>query len=289
MARQRYIWPQFWDNEHIGVLSAEERLLFIALFSLADDEGRLKGSAAFLRGMVFKYSEKVTIAQVQKWRDVILKTCPESVMVYRAGSDEYIQLLRWGKWQKPKYPVPSKFPAPPGEPGEDSSNPPGELPEDSSTRGDELRGDELRGDEEGEEGKPSPNPPKIKYADRVTMTEAEYGKLVEQYEELRAKEMIKALDNYKGANGKKYKSDYCAILNWVAGKVLGYMPIRETAQEIDIPKQTLKQLFKCTKCQHEQFDDGKCSKCGNAVLIRSRMVYDETDNVVQFPKKTDPP
>ena len=30
--------------------------------------------------------------------------------------------------------------------------------------------------------------------------------------------MIQILDNYKGANGKKYKSDYRAILNWVVDK-----------------------------------------------------------------------
>jgi hypothetical protein len=26
------------------------------------------------------------------------------------------------------------------------------------------------------------------------------------------------LNNYKGANGKKYKSDYLAVLNWVVDK-----------------------------------------------------------------------
>jgi hypothetical protein len=31
--------------------------------------------------------------------------------------------------------------------------------------------------------------------------------------------MIEVLDNYKGANGKKYKSDYRAILNWVVERV----------------------------------------------------------------------
>jgi hypothetical protein len=30
--------------------------------------------------------------------------------------------------------------------------------------------------------------------------------------------MINALDNYKGAHGKKYASDYRAILSWVVGK-----------------------------------------------------------------------
>ncbi|MBU5486423.1 hypothetical protein KQI86_19160 [Clostridium sp. MSJ-11] len=60
---------------------------------------------------------------------------------------------------------------------------------------------------------------KIKYAEFVTMTLEEYKKLVEQHGEDAVKRMIDVLDNYKGANGKKYKSDYRAILNWVVKKV----------------------------------------------------------------------
>lgn len=58
------------------------------------------------------------------------------------------------------------------------------------------------------------------YAEFVSMTESEYQKLISQYGEEKVKEMITVLDNYKGANGKKYKSDYRAILNWVADKVM---------------------------------------------------------------------
>ena len=58
------------------------------------------------------------------------------------------------------------------------------------------------------------------YAEFVQMTEIEYQKLVDQYGELNTKRMIQSLDNYKGANGKKYKSDYRAILNWVVDKVI---------------------------------------------------------------------
>ena len=56
---------------------------------------------------------------------------------------------------------------------------------------------------------------KYKYADFVTLTRDEYSKLVEQYSEEDVKGMISVLDNYKGQNGKRYKSDYRAILNWV--------------------------------------------------------------------------
>ena len=51
------------------------------------------------------------------------------------------------------------------------------------------------------------------------MTNAEYEKLVSTYSKEFADQCITVLDNYKGANGKKYKSDYRAILNWVVDKV----------------------------------------------------------------------
>lgn len=59
---------------------------------------------------------------------------------------------------------------------------------------------------------------KKKYADHVKMQEKEYDKLVEQYGEAFTEKLIEELNNYKGANGKKYKSDYLAILNWVVEK-----------------------------------------------------------------------
>jgi len=55
----------------------------------------------------------------------------------------------------------------------------------------------------------------VKFAEFVSMTNAEYQALVTEHSEYAAKEFIKILDNYKGASGKKYKSDYRAILNWV--------------------------------------------------------------------------
>lgn len=60
---------------------------------------------------------------------------------------------------------------------------------------------------------------KIHFKDYVTMTANEYQKLVETYGEEFTKQCIVVLDNYKGASGKKYKSDYRAILTWVIDKV----------------------------------------------------------------------
>lgn len=60
---------------------------------------------------------------------------------------------------------------------------------------------------------------KIHFADFVSMTNAEHEKLVSTYGKEFTDQCITVLDNYKGANGKTYKSDYRAILNWVVDKV----------------------------------------------------------------------
>jgi hypothetical protein len=68
----------------------------------------------------------------------------------------------------------------------------------------------------------------IQLAEFVKMKESEYNKLIEEHGKPLTDKMIQVLDNYKGANGKKYKSDYRAILNWVVDKVKGVKNERVT-------------------------------------------------------------
>ena len=73
-------------------------------------------------------------------------------------------------------------------------------------------------DNKGKESKGKES--KIQYAEFVSLTETEYNKLLQEHGEFNTKRMIKTLDNYKGANGKTYKSDYRAILSWVVAKTI---------------------------------------------------------------------
>lgn len=59
----------------------------------------------------------------------------------------------------------------------------------------------------------------VQFAEFVSMTNDEYSSLVAKYGETDAKRAIEILDNYKGSSGKKYKSDYRTILNWVMTRV----------------------------------------------------------------------
>src|SRR5690606_27825529 len=79
---------------------------------------------------------------------------------------------------------------------------------------------QLTTQEESKEGKQGRNKVnKKKYAEFVSLSESEYKKLVEEHGEEFTQRCIVTLDNYKGAKGTKYKSDYRAILNWVVNRV----------------------------------------------------------------------
>lgn len=71
---------------------------------------------------------------------------------------------------------------------------------------------------EDEPPKPAKKPPKVKFAEKVSMRQEEYDKLVEQYGAAFTEKLVFELNNYKLATGKTYKDDYRAILNWVVDR-----------------------------------------------------------------------
>jgi hypothetical protein len=75
---------------------------------------------------------------------------------------------------------------------------------------------------------------KIKYAEFVSMTEEQYGKLIERMgSESKVKTAIEILDNYKGSKGKQYKDDYRAILSWVVDEVKKRAPsLKQQIEEL---------------------------------------------------------
>lgn len=74
----------------------------------------------------------------------------------------------------------------------------------------------------------------IKVAEFVSLKQSEIDGLKSKYGDVNYQKMVEVLDNYKGANGKKYKSDYRAILNWVVEKVVG--------KEVQVKKKTITYL-----------------------------------------------
>lgn len=67
MARIRTIKPDFWTDEKIGSLKRDERLLFIGLWNLADDQGVVKSSAGYIKGQLFSYDDELRSSTVTSW------------------------------------------------------------------------------------------------------------------------------------------------------------------------------------------------------------------------------
>lgn len=98
MPRRRMIDPQIWRNEKVGSLPDAGRLLFIGIFSQADDDGRLKASPRFLMASIFPYDKDKTEDDVRNLRD----RCAELglIRVYSNSKEEYLNIPGWREHQQ---------------------------------------------------------------------------------------------------------------------------------------------------------------------------------------------
>ena len=114
MARQRMIKPQFWSSPTLCNCSLQARLLFVASWNYADDEGRMLWDCRLLRVFAFPLDD-ISLADVQKWMDelegadlVVKYTTKDAKLTYG-----YIR--NFLEHQKIEYARPSKHPDPFGE------------------------------------------------------------------------------------------------------------------------------------------------------------------------------
>lgn len=100
-----------WRDPAVAKMSRDERLMFVGIITIADDEGCLAASPAAIQGAVFPNDSAVTPRLVRKWRDGVVAKLA-NVHLYTHEGVEYISLRRWERYQKPSHPTPSKLPKP---------------------------------------------------------------------------------------------------------------------------------------------------------------------------------
>lgn len=110
MARKRMIDPNIWNSEDFSKLSSFAKLIFIGLFSQADDEGRGKANPTYLKSILFPYEEAIRAADIKKTLSEIASTM--SVTFYTHDEKEYYVLDSWDKFQTINKPTPSAIPLP---------------------------------------------------------------------------------------------------------------------------------------------------------------------------------
>ncbi len=107
--RIRTLKPEVWEDEAVGKLGPWERLLFIGLITMADDEGRLRALPTAIAGHVFPYDEIVP-AKLRRWLGAIGDV--GLISLYSHDGTDYAQIKGWVDHQKINRPQTSMLPAP---------------------------------------------------------------------------------------------------------------------------------------------------------------------------------
>ena len=103
------ISPDIWQSEDFSKLSTLAKIVFIGMFSNADDEGRGRGKAVYLKSIIFPYDEDIRVADIDKTLSEISSNM--SVIFYSHNENVYYELTNWNIWQKVEKPQASKIPA----------------------------------------------------------------------------------------------------------------------------------------------------------------------------------
>lgn len=107
MARIRSIKPEFPQSESMGNVSRDARLTFLQLWTIADDEGRLRGNSRMLASLLFPYDDDAP-SLIDTWLAELEKE--GCIIRYKSTGQSYIQICNWLIHQKIDKPSKSKIP-----------------------------------------------------------------------------------------------------------------------------------------------------------------------------------
>jgi hypothetical protein len=228
LATYRQIHVKIWTSPDFQKLSPQARLVFIYLFS---NDHRNEAGLYRITKKTISNETDLTIEEVE----TALQEIESANLIKYDDKDCVVWVINAVNYQKTNpnevkainknlaqlnHPFVEEFRTYYEELLNTSEGLPKDLPKTLEGLGDKGKG-KYKGKGKGKGKPPTPKPPKsekINYAENVALTQDEHQKLVGQYGETATKRMIEILDNYKGANGKRYKSDYKAILNWVVDR-----------------------------------------------------------------------
>jgi hypothetical protein len=114
VARIRQLKPEFWTDDKVAGLSRDARLLFLGLWTEADDDGRLVDSTKLLAGSLFPFDDDVTPKRLGTWLEEIISQ--GLVRRYTRGAASYLYIVNFKRHQKIAHPRRSSLPPPDDDP-----------------------------------------------------------------------------------------------------------------------------------------------------------------------------
>lgn len=110
MARKRFVHPQMWSDGRVQDMTRDERLMFLGMITIQDDEQRLAASPLSLNGAIYP-EDGLSNRLVERWRDQVCIKNP-NVVLYTVEGRDYIWLGKAVRYQKPDHPTESVLPPP---------------------------------------------------------------------------------------------------------------------------------------------------------------------------------
>jgi hypothetical protein len=112
MPRIRTVKPELWEDEVVGLLPRDARLLFISTFNMADDEGILRWTPAYIKAQTFMYDDDLNLKDV----DLLMGMLAEAGLVFPyiggVARQQMAVVVNFRKHQKINRPQKSKLPPP---------------------------------------------------------------------------------------------------------------------------------------------------------------------------------
>jgi hypothetical protein len=112
MARIRTIQPHFPKSRSMGRVSRDARLLFIQLWLVADDAGRLRLDHEALLEDLYPNDTDAPLF-LTAWLDELERE--KCIERYTVGDESFLRVVKWRKHQAVDRPSPSSYPAAPRE------------------------------------------------------------------------------------------------------------------------------------------------------------------------------
>ncbi|MFF0055623.1 HNH endonuclease [Streptomyces microflavus] len=112
MPRIRTVKPEFWEDELLGVVPRDARLLFIATFNMADDEGILRWTPAYIKAQAFMYDDDLTLKDVDQLMRCLTDTGLLFSYVGGVAKQQMAVVVNFRKHQRINRPQKGKLPPP---------------------------------------------------------------------------------------------------------------------------------------------------------------------------------
>ncbi|MYX67296.1 5-methylcytosine-specific restriction endonuclease McrA [Streptomyces sp. KhCrAH-43] len=112
MPRIRTVKPEFWEDELLGVMPRDARLLFIATFNMADDEGILRWTPAYIKAQAFMYDDDLSPKDVDQLMQCLTDTGMVFPYVGGVAKQQMAVVVNFRKHQRINRPQKSKLPPP---------------------------------------------------------------------------------------------------------------------------------------------------------------------------------